>query len=369
MLTILMPTPSPTRVSPRGPRPSAADRQWQAVVDRDRAHAGAFVYAVRSTGIYCQPGCPSRRPRRESVDFFPSPEAAEGHGFRACKRCRPKQARAADPALTAVRRACAFITAHSDEPLDLAAIAAHVGLSRFHLQRTFTRLVGLSPKAYLEAVRASRFREGLRNPRATLSGAVYEAGYGSSSRVYERRPTGGVTPGDYRTGGKGLVVRYVVVDCALGRLLVAGTEKGVCAVKLGDDDRPLVAELQAEFPRAVIEPHEKALAPWTRALRGYAAGRVPDAELPLDVRGTAFQWQVWRYLQSIPAGETRTYSDVATGIRRPAAVRAVARACATNQVALAVPCHRVIGKDGSLTGYRWGIARKEALLKAERRGR
>jgi AraC family transcriptional regulator of adaptative response/methylated-DNA-[protein]-cysteine methyltransferase len=301
------------------------------------------------------------------LDFFPSPDAAEAHGFRACKRCRPNEARSADPALTAVRRACAFITAHADGPLDLARIAAHAGLSRFHLQRTFTRLVGLSPRAYLEAVRASRFRQGLRDPQTTLSGALYEAGYGSPSRVYERRPTGGMTPGDYRTGGKGLVVRYAVVDSALGRLLVAGTDKGVCAVKLGDADAPLIAELRAEFPRAVVEAHEKALAPWTKALRGHAAGRTPDGDLPLDVRGTAFQWQVWRYLQSIPAGETRTYSEVAKGIRRPAAVRAVARACATNQVALAVPCHRVIGKDGSLTGYRWGIARKQALLDAERR--
>ncbi|MGE3578601.1 MAG: bifunctional DNA-binding transcriptional regulator/O6-methylguanine-DNA methyltransferase Ada [Vicinamibacterales bacterium] len=363
MLTIQMPTSAPASV----PRPGTGDRRWQAVVDRDRTHAGEFVYAVRTTGIYCRPGCPSRRPRRESVDFFPSPDAAEAHGFRSCRRCTPRRAWPEHPGLAAVRRACAFIAAHSDEPLDLAAIAAHAGLSRFHLQRTFTRLVGLSPKSYLEAVRASRFRHGLRDPRATLSGALYEAGYGSPSRVYERRPTGGVTPGDYRAGGKGLVVRYAVVDCALGRLLVAGTDRGVCAVKLGDDDRPLVAELHAEFPRAAIERNEKALAPWTRALRSCAAGRIPDAELPLDVRGTAFQWQVWRYLQSIPAGETRTYSEVAKGIRRPAAVRAVARACATNHVALAVPCHRVIGKDGSLTGYRWGIERKDALLKSERR--
>lgn len=369
MLTTLMPTSSPTHAVPRIAGPGATDRQWRAVLDRDRARAGEFVYAVRTTGIYCQPGCPSRRPRRESVDFYPSPDAAEAHGFRACRRCRPKESGSSDPSLAAVRRACAFITAHSDEPLDLAGIAEHAGLSRFHLQRTFTRLVGLSPKAYLEAVRALRFRQGLRDPRATLSGALYEAGYGSTSRVYERRPTGGLTPGDYRAGGKGLVVRYAVVNCALGRLLVAGTDKGVCAVKLGDAEAPLVAELQAEFPHASVEPAGRALASWTKALRGCTEGRIPDAALPLDVRGTAFQWQVWRYLQSIPAGETRTYSDVATGIRRPAAVRAVARACATNQVALAVPCHRVIGKDGSLTGYRWGLARKEALLRAERRER
>ncbi len=363
MLNLVMSSSSSSGVA----RPDAADTRWQAVVARDRSRAGEFVYAVRSTRIYCQPGCASRRPLRTSVDFFPSPEAAEAHGFRACKRCRPRLLRSADPALAAVRRACAFITAHAEAPLDLARIAAHAGLSRFHLQRTFTRLVGLSPKVYLEAVRALRFREGLRNAKRTLAAAVYEAGYGSSSRVYERKPTGGMTPGDYRAGGKGLVVRWAVTDCVLGRLLVAGTAQGVCAVKLGEADAPLLAELQKEFPRATLEPNAAALRPWTRALRTCTEGRVPDEALPLDVRGTAFQWQVWRYLQSIPPGETRTYSEVAKGIRRASAVRAVARACATNQVALVVPCHRVIGKDGSLTGYRWGVERKAALLKAERR--
>lgn len=364
MLNLVMST-SPTS----GTAHPDADARWQAVVARDRSRAGEFVYAVRSTRVYCQPGCASRRPLRASVEFFVSPEAAEAHGFRACKRCRPGQARRADPSLAAVRRACAFITAHADNPLDLGRIAAHAGLSRFHLQRTFTRLVGLSPRAYLEAVRASRFREGLRDGRRTLTAALYEAGYGSSSRVYERKPTGGMTPGDYRAGGKGLVVYWVVTDCPLGRLLVAGTDRGVCAVKLGEADAPLVAELRREFPRAELEENAAVLRPWTRVLRTCAAGRVPDDALPLDVRGTAFQWQVWRYLQTIPPGETRTYSEVARGIRRASAVRAVARACATNQVALAVPCHRVIGKDGSLTGYRWGVERKAALLKAERRAR
>lgn len=343
------------------------DSRWQAVVDRDRSRDGEFVYAVRTTGIYCRPGCPSRRPLRTSVAFHPSPEAAEAHGFRACRRCRPQHARSATPGVALARRACAFITAHADEPVGLARVAAHAGVSRFHLQRTFARVVGVSPRAYLEAVRASRFRAGLRVGTLPLSGALYEAGYGSSSRVYERRPTGGVTPASYRAGGKGLVVRYSLVDSALGRLLVAGTGAGVCAVKLGDADGPLVAELRAEFPAATLEEGPRTLGPWVRALKTCAQGRVPDAELPLDVRATAFQWQVWRFLQSIPPGETRTYSEVASSIRRPAAVRAVARACATNPVALAVPCHRVIGKDGTLTGYRWGLRRKAALLKAERR--
>ena len=355
--------------TPAPARPSLDDIRWRAVIDRDRSHDGEFVYAVRTTGIYCRPVCPSRRPLRTSVAFHPSPEAAEAHGFRACKRCHPQRGRSADPGVALARQACAFIASHADESVGLARIAAHTGVSRFHLQRTFAQVVGLSPRAYLEAVRAARFRAGLREGTLPLAGAVYEAGYGSSSRVYERKPTGSVTPGSYRTGGKGLVVRYSVVDSALGRLLVAGTGTGVCAVKLGDADAPLVAELRAEFPAATLEEGARALAPWVRALRDYAQGRVPDTDLPLDVRATAFQWQVWRFLQSIPLGETRTYSEVAKGIKRPAAVRAVARACATNPVCLVVPCHRVIGKDGTLTGYRWGLHRKDALLTAERRGR
>ncbi|MEQ1897315.1 MAG: methylated-DNA--[protein]-cysteine S-methyltransferase [Vicinamibacterales bacterium] len=365
MLTTDMASPR----TPARPRPSLDDIRWRAVVDRDRSHDGEFVYAVRTTGIYCRPVCPSRRPLRASVAFHPSPEAAEAHGFRACKRCHPQHGRSADPGVALARQVCAFIASHADEPVDLARVAAHTGSSRFHLQRTFARVVGLSPRAYLEAVRAARFRAGLREGTLPLAGAVYEAGYGSSSRVYERKPTGSVTPGSYRAGGKGLVVRYCLVDSALGRLLVAGTDAGVCAVKLGDADAPLIAELRAEFPAATLDERARGLAPWVRALREYTEGRVPDAELPLDVRATAFQWQVWRFLQSIPLGQTRTYGEVAKGIKRPTAVRAVARACATNPVCLVVPCHRVIGKDGTLTGYRWGLHRKDTLLTAERRGR
>lgn len=359
--------PMPAAPRPPLPPPVSDDARWDAVLHRDRSQAGAFVYAVRTTGIYCRPGCPSRRPRRESVSFFSVPEAAEAGGFRACRRCRPREQQTADPAVRAARAACAFIAAHAGQPLTLARIARHVGLSPFHLQRAFSRVVGLSPRAFQDALRASRFKAELREAGASLAGAGYGAGYGSSSRVYERKPTGGVSPARYKAGGKGLVVRYTLVESALGRLLVAGTEAGVCAVKLGDADGPLVAELGAEFPLATLVEDRRGLAAWARGLQQHAQGRVPDAALPLDVRGTAFQWQVWRYLQSIPLGQTRSYSEVAAGIRRPSAVRAVARACATNQVALAVPCHRVVGKDGSLTGYRWGTGRKAALLAAERR--
>ena len=332
---------------------------------RDRAADGAFVYAVRTTGIYCRPSCPSRKPRRESVAFYPGPDAAEIAGFRECRRCRPRAGAPAPPGLDHVRRATAFIHAHADEPVTLADLATHVGTSPFHLQRTFSRLVGISPRAYQEAVRAGRFRDGLRDG-TPVSGAVYDAGYGSISRVYERRPTGrGMTPAVYRRGGKGMAMTYTIVDSPVGRLMVAGTGKGICAVKLGDRDAHLEADLKREYPEASIARDQSAFDAWVRTLVRHLEGRRPDLNLPIDVQATAFQWTVWRYLQSIPYGETRTYGDVARAIGKPSAVRAVARACATNPVCLVVPCHRVVGKDGSLSGYRWGVERKKKLLQKE----
>lgn len=344
----------------------ADDRRWHAVESRDVAEDGRFVYAVRSTGIYCRPSCPSRRPRRAGVEFFATPDAAELGGYRECRRCRPRFGAAIPPGLSSVRRACAFIQAHADEPLTLLAIAAHVDMSQFHLQRMFTRLVGISPRAYQDALRADAFRGHLRHG-TSLSGATYEAGYGSSSRVYEQKPTGvGMSPAAYRVGGKGLVVSYTIADSPLGRLLVAGTEAGVCAVKLGDRDRALEADLRAEYPRASVARDTRVRSGWVRGILAHLAGRAPHLDLPIDVRATAFQWKVWRYLQSIPWGETRSYSQVARAIGQPSATRAVARACATNPVALLVPCHRVVGKDGRLTGYRWGVERKRTLLDRER---
>jgi AraC family transcriptional regulator of adaptative response/methylated-DNA-[protein]-cysteine methyltransferase len=342
------------------------DRRWRAVAARDARADGRFVYAVRSTGIYCRPSCPSRRPRRAGVRYFTTPDAAELAGYRECRRCRPRFGAPVPPGLPGVRRACAIIQAHVDQPLTLSALASHADMSPFHLQRMFTRLVGISPRAYQEALRAGAFRGHLRGGRS-LAGAIYEAGYGSTSRVYERKPTGeGMTPAAYRVGGAGLVVRYTISDSPLGRLLVAGTPHGVCAVKLGGRDGALEADLRAEYPRATIEKDDAGRSAWVRAILAHLAGRAPHVNLPIDVRATAFQWTVWRHLQSIPWGETRTYSDVARAIGRPAAARAVARACATNPVALLVPCHRVVGKDGTLAGYRWGIERKQALLHLER---
>ena len=343
-----------------------AAARWASVLARDSGADGEFVYAVRTTGVYCRPSCPSRRPRRESVTFFSGPDAAELAGYRACRRCRPRRLASEEPAGVAyVRQACDFIRAHATQPLTLARIARHVGVSAFHLQRMFTRMLGISPRAYHEALRAGRFRRDLR-AGAPVAAAVYGAGYGSSSRVYERRPTGrGMTPAAYRSGGTGVAITYTIADSPVGRMLVAATEKGICAVKLGDRDEPLERDLRREYPKAAITRDAASLAASVRVLLDHLNGDRPHQALPLDVQATAFQWTVWRYLQSIPAGETRAYGDVARAIGRPKAVRAVARACASNPVCLVVPCHRVVGKDGALTGYRWGIARKKHLLERE----
>jgi AraC family transcriptional regulator of adaptative response/methylated-DNA-[protein]-cysteine methyltransferase len=265
-----------------------------------------------------------------------------------------------------VRKACSFIEQHADVPITLARLARHVNASPFHFQRVFTRIVGISPRAYQDALRAGRFRQGLRQG-VPVTGAIYDAGYGSSSRVYERRPIGrGMTPAVYKRGAQGVEVTYAIADSPLGRLLVAATPKGICSVKLGDKDDVLERDLRREYPAAAISPDRTDLARWVKSILTYLNGRRPHLDLPLDIQATAFQWKVWRYLQSIPYGETRAYSQVARDIGSPAAVRAVARACATNPVCLVIPCHRVVGKNGSLTGYRWGVDRKRTLLKNEK---
>jgi AraC family transcriptional regulator, regulatory protein of adaptative response / methylated-DNA-[protein]-cysteine methyltransferase len=268
--------------------------------------------------------------------------------------------------LDQVRKACAYIERNTDASITLARLARHVNASPYHLQRTFTRIVGISPREYQDALRAGRFRRGLR-AGAPVTGAIYDAGYGSSSRVYERLPTGrGMTPAVYKRGARGVDVSYAIADSPLGRLLVAATPKGICSVKLGDRDNALEDDLRREYPAASISRDRSDLTRWVKAILTYLNGRRPHLDLPLDIQATAFQWKVWRYLQSIPYGETRAYSQVASDIGAPAAVRAVARACATNPVCLVIPCHRVVGKDGSLTGYRWGVERKEALLEGEK---
>lgn len=340
------------------------DARWTAVLARDRRADGTFFYAVTSTGVFCRPSCPSRRPRRDRVQFFTTIEDAERAGFRACRRCRPTEsaAKLAAP----IQRAAAYLASHVDEAVSLERLARIAGLSASHFQRQFTRALGVSPREYQAAMRADRFKRELRNGRDVTS-AIYEAGYGSPSRVYERTPTGrGMAPSEYRSGGAGLEIGYTIVPSPLGKLLVAATPSGICAVKLGDSNRSLEEDLGREFPAASLQRDQVVRAEWVRAIVEGLEGSAPAADLPLDVRGTAFQWQVWRALQRIPFGETRSYADVAEAIGQPRAVRAVARACATNPVCLVVPCHRVVPKSGRPGGYRWGAERKSHLLALER---
>ncbi len=339
------------------------DTRWEAVMRRDRRADGQFVYAVTSTRVFCRPSCPSRRPSRDRVTFFHTTSAAEHAGFRACRRCRPASVDRAPSTSDAIERASQYLTQHAEEPVSLKVLAGIARLSPSYFQRQFTRALGLSPREYQAACRANRFRRALRTGRDVTS-AMYEAGYGSPSRIYEASPTGGIPPATYRRGGAGAHVRFTTIRCELGWLLVAATDRGVCAVKLGDSASTLVDDLRRELPLAQVSRDEISrewVAGVVNRLKG--PGREPD--LPLDVRGTAFQWRVWRALQQIPFGETRSYSDVARDIGHPSAVRAVARACATNPVCLVVPCHRVVAKDGGLGGYRWGTSRKIRLLTRE----
>lgn len=350
--------------------PLAPDAAWEAVQARDRAQDGSFVYAVTTTGVYCRPSCPSRRPKRANVVFLPGPDAAEGKGFRACRRCRPKAATGA-PADRHVRHALelleeAVAAADPDGAPDLDRLAAEVGVSPAHLQRTFRDRLGLTPKEYLDARRMEKLKAGLRDGE-TVADATYGAGFGSSRSVYERAATAlGMTPGTYKKGGEGETVRYTLVGSSLGRLLVAATEQGVAAVVLGDDDETLEEELRGELPKATLERDDDHLRPWVETILRQLDGASPGQAVPVALQGTAFQLRVWRALTEIPRGETRTYTEVAEAIGRPSAVRAVARACATNRVAVVVPCHRVVRQDGSLSGYRWGVERKRELLERER---
>ncbi len=343
------------------------DACWAAVVARDPDAADRFVYAVGSTHIYCRPTCPSRRPRREVVSFFATPDAAEVAGFRACRRCHPRGGKPVDPGVAIVRRACTFLDRHlEDGRVTLGEAAAAVGVSPFQLQRAFGRLLGISPREFVAARRSGKFRGDLRGGR-DVTRAIYDAGYGSTSRVYEQSPTGqDVTPAQYRRGAPGVAIAFATFASPLGRLLVAATPRGLCAVRLGDDDAALESDLRREFPRADVTRDRGIVQAWAAPLVEHLAGHRPTLDLPLDIQATAFQWRVWRALQRIPYGETRTYADVARSIGRPSAVRAVARACATNPVALVIPCHRVVPKAGGPGGYRWGAERKQKLLRRER---
>ncbi len=330
--------------------------RWQAVMARDRRFDGAFVYAVRSTGIYCRPSCASRRPRRTQVTFFPIPEAAEREGFRACRRCHPADANGGDPAVALVREAARAIAAGGTPRGD-----------DHRLARAFKRILGITPRAYAEARRVARFKQELKR-RKQVSPALYEAGYSSTSRVYERAHEQlGMTPATYARGGAGVDIVFVTVPTSLGRLLVAATDRGVCRVMLGDSAATLEADLRAEFDAArVREEKGGTLEGYVDAILSYLDGTEPHLDLPLDIRATAFQRRVWQELRQIPFGQTRSYAEVAKAIGQPRATRAVAQACASNPAALVIPCHRVVREDGELGGYRWGVEKKKALLEMER---
>ena len=341
------------------------DEKWKAVLARDATKDGAFVSAVRSTGIYCRPSCPARRPAREQVVFFHGPDEAERSGFRACQRCRPREA-ASTRGTELVDRVSKYIEANLDMKLTLGNLAAQIGLSPYHLQRTFKRVLGISPRQYAEARRLEKMKRSLRRGD-TVNNALYKAGFTSRSRVYEKVPTRlGVSPGTFRRGGEGLHIQYAIVESPIGRLLVGATERGVCAVCIGASDEAVEAALFEDYFAADISRNDDEMKKWVNVFANYFNGRRLPPDLPIDVQATAFQWKVWKEIQSIPYGATATYSGLAKSLGNPHAARAVARACATNPVSLLIPCHRVIGKDGTLHGYGWGVKRKRALLLLER---
>ena len=342
------------------------EQAWAAVLGRDRRLDGHLFYGVATTGVYCRPSCPSRRPLRRNAQFFAAPADAERAGYRPCLRCDPRGDRVTSPP-PSIGKARAYLERHFDEPIRLDALGREVGMSPHHLQRTFKKAYGLSPKEYQDVLRRQRLKSELRTG-GSVTTAIHEAGYGSASRVYEKSDGRlGMPPGAYRSGGKGMTIRFATVASPLGRLLVGATERGVCAVSLGDDDAQLEASLRAEFPAADVARGLEGLEDTVKALSRYLQGEGTLDAVPADLRGTAFQERVWEALRAIPYGETRSYSQVAAAIGRPSAARAVARACATNRIALVVPCHRVIGSGGALRGYRWGVARKQALLDREAR--
>jgi len=336
---------------------------WRAVLDRDASYDGVFYYGVTTTGIYCRPQCPCRKPRRENAVLSFSRQALEQAGYRPCRRCRPDRQGHGDEA-DAMVRLCRYIEEADGIP-SLAELADMASMSESAVSRMFKNSLGITPRDYADAKRTERFRAALRRGAGVLD-AAYDSGYGSASRVYENANGRlGMTPKKYQKRGQGLRINYEVVSTAMGHLLVAATNEGVCAVKLGSDPDALIREMQHEFSAAELYRSLGPVSRWVTELADYLAGKLPWPELPYDVRATAFQRKVWDYLRRIPVGSTKYYSQVAAELGQPSATRAVARACATNPVALVVPCHRVVGKSGSLTGFRWGLERKKALLKME----
>lgn len=342
------------------------DARWQAVIARDRNFDGQFYYAVRTTGVYCRPSCAARRAKLENVSFYKTPREAERAGFRPCKRCKPDEIALAGQHAARVAEICRYIEAAPEIP-SLKDMARKAALSTSHFHRLFKAVTGLTPRAYANAHRAERVRDALAKTGATVTDAIYDAGFNSSGRFYETsHEMLGMTPTAYRDGGENIEICFAIGECSLGAILVARSEKGVCAILMGDDPDDLARDLQDRFPRAKLLGGDKGFEKLVAKVVGFVEAPSLGLDLPFDIRGTAFQQRVWQALREIPAGSTASYTEIAKRIGAPKAVRAVASACAANAVAVAIPCHRVVRTDGALSGYRWGIARKRALLDREK---
>jgi AraC family transcriptional regulator of adaptative response/methylated-DNA-[protein]-cysteine methyltransferase len=340
------------------------DSRWQTVLARDGASDGKFVFAVSSTGVYCRPSCPSKRPKRENVMFFRRTRDAEAAGFRECLRCRPK-AIAGNPRQELIKSVCRYIEQHLDEPVTLARLGAEFRQSPFHLQRTFKAVLGITPKEYADSCRMRGFRQKLKAGHS-VTRAMHDAGYSSTSRLYSRTSSElGMEPAKYRRGAIATPIRYSFSESPIGRMLIAATDKGVCSIQFADSEEELEQGLKHEFPFALRRRDDDGMANLAGQVVQRMSGAESSSSLPLDIQATAFQRRVWSHLQSISFGKTQSYTQVAKAIRRPSAVRAVARACATNPVAIAIPCHRVLRSNGDLGGYRWGLQRKKTLLEIE----
>ena len=346
-------------------------KQWQQVLERDASADGQFFYAVKSTRIFCKPSCPSRRPTRKQVQFFPTTDAAQAAGYRPCKRCEPERTTPKpDPQAAAIGAVTQYLREHADERMKLTDVAKATGVGRLTILRGFKRVLGVSPGQYAKAQRLEKFKDKVREPKMRVTDAIYDAGFGSSSRLYENSKARlGMTPREMRNGAAGLVIRYCIADSPLGRMLVATTDVGVCTIAFGDNNAEVLEAFRHRFPKAQLMA-EKDSTGWLGEAVAFVTSQMGEhplaANFPLDVRATAFQQRVWKALQEIPRGETRSYSELAAQLGSPTATRAVAGACAANPVAVIVPCHRVVGKSGSLTGYRWGVERKRRLLAAEK---
>ena len=338
--------------------------RWEAVIHRDKNAADAFFYSVGTTGVYCRPSCPARIARRENVAFHPTPKDAERAGFRACKRCKPNDPSAHGEQAAIVAKACKLIV-DAEEPLSLDALAEAIGMSPWHFHRVFKSMTGLTPKAYATAHRAKRMHEELSR-RGTVTSAIYNSGFNSNGRFYaESNKRLGMKPTEFKAGGEGATIRFAVGECSLGSILVAASDLGICSIAIGNDPNTLVRELQDRFPNAELISGDKQFERMVARVVAFVENPSAGLELPLHVQGTAFQQRVWKALCEIPCGTTCTYSELAQKLGQPNATRAVAGACAANTLAVAIPCHRVVRTDGSLSGYRWGVERKEKLLHVE----